>query len=279
MIVAAFYKLLSILVSDYDRVNSYEANLQAQFVDALKKELEFHDYGDPANDIVIEKPYFENRNIRADICFKMDLNSADPLKSYGCKNDNWIEVKYFSGISRNKEGEAKTRNVGQIINDISRLCLFPKQTKNKKCQNGRYLLLVFDRDPKEYLAFKDKNKKDREWLKNLLNYHITGQKDIEIDLSQESKTIKAEVLHGANISTLNFKCMVHSFYPLKEVGSNVRYYGFLIYVWKYKIIIDNQEINVDSLSDQIWTQAKIDKFKKMIKSIEKKAKLKNDVET
>lgn len=267
MLLSAFHKLPELFLSDYSSFKYYEAHLANIYAMAILQELNSQNIPYPLSRFTIERKYDNSENKRVDLFVNLPGELIfDPLETYGRKLDNWIEIKFFTGSGRNRNQNAKTTNVGQIINDIIRLCLFVKEAQGKHRNNGRHLLLVFNDKPKEYLAFTRQGEfEDRQWLRDLLS---PGVREIDIDLTDEVDTVKDPVLKGIENLKINFKCDVHSFYPLSKGSKNTSFYGYLINIFEYSVEYKQYKIRNDAYSKENWTGERVQELRDIAKDIE-----------
>jgi hypothetical protein len=105
------------------------------------------------------------------------------------KIHNWIEAKFFGGIGRQAGHQTKSENAAKIALDLFRLCLFVQEERSRHRENGRYLVVVFNRNPKDYLALRRRDSAfpKREWLNLLLQ---PGERQIQVTLEHEPYSFK-----------------------------------------------------------------------------------------
>jgi len=187
IIESAFYKLPDYFLTKETPELDYESQLVTYFVLSIFLELQNRGINTPYLNIQLEKKY-PKKNYRADIFVKIPwLKYKESLRKkiiaagyYQIFEKNWIEVKFFGAKERTKSSSQKTMNVWTILNDLLRLKSYIASNE------GKYLLIGFNRSPKEYLAFQTKKKKERKYLSQLFQ---AGEKKIKIDVSQEGKTL------------------------------------------------------------------------------------------
>lgn len=231
IIETAFFKLLESLLSHKDQEMIYEEYIKNIFTNCIVLELNARNIQNPLEKIYFEKRYERNVNKRCDIFLDFsEFLDKKSLESYGIKAKSWIEVKYFGGLERNKGSETKSENAGAIIKDIIRLLSVPDS-------DAKYCLIVFNCNPKNYLAYKYRNREEREWLKKLTE---EGINNIKFNINKEPNVIKkqleGEVERRVNIITRNI-----IFKPIKENKEYKKneFYGFLINIVN---IIDEKKL-------------------------------------
>lgn len=176
---AAFFKL-----PDYFRYvkrpeELYESQLALQFAMAIIQELRERGVPYPSSYVQVERPYPNTKN-KADVFFKLPEEVLERLGKYGACSENWVEVKFFGGISRRRpESETKTDNVGKILVDLFRLKLY--------ANGGRYLLIVFEGRPEQYIAFNKRKGKERGYLRKMFE---TCESTLTIDLREETRLVR-----------------------------------------------------------------------------------------
>jgi hypothetical protein len=192
LIENAFHYLPEILCGSNYAVQEYEAGVVNAISLAVLQELNARNLPNPLSALTIEKLYspkgFErpddptkSRYLRADL-FVDTLRSriaTTALARFGWRHKNYLEAKFF------RVGTASTLNAADLLGDVIRLCvLVPptvigwNRTKNRvpsPCEGapsatgeysgicvGRYLLHVYEVDPKEVVGYKN-----RPWLETL----------------------------------------------------------------------------------------------------------------
>jgi hypothetical protein len=185
LIESAFLKLPELMLSSYQHRGSVEAMVIQHLATGLQMELNCRSVPFAYNHITVETPYpNQNRKgtvFRADLLFEAigSVPSVCRLDQYGFKEKQWLEAKSFFG--RGRSNPATTQNIGRIIKDIIRLCLFPEEHQGSIRQNGRYVLLVFDGPPENYLAYSD-----RAWLKSVFE---DRSPNVKINLRTEKPSL------------------------------------------------------------------------------------------
>jgi hypothetical protein len=164
IIEGAFLKLPEVLLSYGNNDDLYEAHIVSLLTNAIVLEFNARNIDNPLAKMQLEKRYDNKQNARCDLYTNFDFLTDNQLQQYGYYIENWIEVKYFGGLTRNKGNETKSENAGSIIADIHRLA----NSAAAKDSRGLYLLVVFNQNPDKYLAFSRKDKSERKWLRALL---------------------------------------------------------------------------------------------------------------
>lgn len=263
IIESAFYNLPELLMLGSSDKETYEATLINRMAMGVLTGLTARNIELPMKRIHIEKPYPDiNKEYcpgRADLFIDLSsIYSSSFHRRYGMNSDNWIEAKYFGGIGRQSSAQAKTYNAGIIAQDLLRLCLFVKEERSKSRNNARYLVLLFNRRPEEYLSLQ-RNSVVQSWILPLLQ---PGRGHITIDIQKQPKScIKAigKILYERKpklIVELNY--MTHLFEPLKVNIINAPW-GALIRIAEFKVSMDNTTLHFDEMSEEIWSKDKHEK--------------------
>ncbi|MFN4046370.1 MAG: hypothetical protein ACK4H7_03425, partial [Acidilobaceae archaeon] len=165
-----------------------ESQLSFIFAAAIFQEFQVRGFDYLLPYIQVNRPY-PGRRRKVDVFVKIPKSQLSPdiikrLAAGSVCEENWIEVKFFRGAGRGEEkekntesgtgtsGKATTRNLGKMLEAMLRLKYYVKE-------GGKYLLLVFDTPPRQYLS-------GREYLQYILR---EGEEKAPIDLSGEPKTI------------------------------------------------------------------------------------------
>jgi hypothetical protein len=238
LIENAFLKLPELILSNHQHKGNVEAMIVNHLATGIQMELNCRSVPFSYNHITVEKPYPNQSRkgtvFRTDLHF--DSNGSVPsnscLEYYGFKKNQWLEAKSFFGSGKTKP--AKTQNVGRIVKDILRLCLFPEECQGTHRDNARYILLLFDQHPSFYLAFSS-----RPWLKRIFE-DITP--DLSINLQKEPKSLIKSIVNCNSINAqIGIKFTKHYFEPLSQVSIPV-YWGYLLRIDKFDISINEKSI-------------------------------------
>lgn len=220
LIEGAFMKIPEVLNLYDDNLYLYESSITHLFSNSLILELNARNIDNPLNKVFFEKRYDPMINKRCDIYTNFEFLN-DNLYNYGYYKQNYIEVKYFGNISKKSGSETKSENAGSIICDIYRLI---KGTENENSV-GLYSLVIFDDDPKKYLAYSRANKTKRKWVELFLK---PGVHNLNFNLNEEPKTVK-DIFKKDNFIeedlTIDRDIRVTTFNP---INSNTGYHGTLI---------------------------------------------------
>jgi len=254
LIESAFLKLPELMLSSYHHKGSVEAMVVQHLVNGLQMELNCRSVPFAYNHITVEKPY-PNQNLkgtifRADLLFDASgsVPSTSRLEQYGFKEKQWLEAKSF--FSRGKSSPATTQNIGRIIKDIIRLCLLPEELQGCIRQNGRYVLLVFDKHPSKYLAYSD-----RDWLKSMFEDRAPM---LTIDLSKEKSSLVEPVVHAPALDAqIEIMLSKNYFEPIAGTPSPV-YWGYLLRIDSFSISINGKRITSSQDVDEHWSKGKIE---------------------
>jgi len=270
IIEGAFLKLPELLLRHVMYREQYEATLTNRLAMAVLLELSARNVELPMNRIHIEKPYPEISN-RVDPYVDLVglFNNVVNHNLYGMKIYNWIEAKFFGGVGRQIGHQQKVSNAGKIALDLLRLCLFVREDRSAYRSNGRYLLVVFNREPGDYVAFRRRvsDFPEREWLDILSE---PGVKQIHIDLTQEPPSFK-KVFGGRFVEcneNLDLKCKVltRTFSPI-EVLPEVLYWGYLVRIVDFEISLGNDKLIYRDTSSEFWTEKQKETQKRLIKRV------------
>lgn len=235
----------------------YEATLTNRFAMAVLLELSARNVQLPMDRIHIEKPYPDLPH-RADLYVDLEGVFSRGLyhNLYGMKAYNWVEGKFFAGIGRQAGNQTKVSNAGRIALDLLRLCLFVREDRSRHRVNGRYLLIVFNREPSEYLALRrrDLDRPERKWLDM---FSHAGISDIQIILAQEPPSFKKVFGNrfAQDDKNLQLKCKVltRTFSPI-EVLDKCLYWGYLVRIVDFEITLGRTRLCYKDTSSEFWTE-------------------------
>jgi hypothetical protein len=255
LLESAFYKLPE-LMSDTQNSGQVEASVVQYLANALQMEINSRSAPFSYNLIFVEEPYpikkSRGSQLRADLLFyagkAIPSTSQFFLKYYGFRVEQWLEAKTFFRSS----GQAKTQNLGKIVKDIMRLCLLPEEFQGKNRNIGRYLLLVFDKHPRQYLAISN-----RQWAEDLINKE---KGNVEIDLSVERDSVIKQIVNRDQLSCLlKFSFKRYAFEPCQDDISSL-YWGYLYRIEEWSVSIDGDEIESTGAFDEEWPKEKIEEL-------------------
>jgi len=227
---------------------------------AVLLELNARNISMPQSRIHVERPYpLEKPSpaYRADLY--VDLDGVFPgllLPCYGVKPHNWIEVKFYGGVACGTGTVPRTENTGRIVQDILRLCLLVEEMPGKIRDNGRYFLIVFNREPDAYLARgrQSHSEPERKWLRQILSPGFDPC--IEISLSDEAATLIRAVgpgLEGLTDSLcLSLEAVTYSFEPTSQ-PSESHYRGYLVRIVSFTVRLGPDKVTYSEGDDSYWT--------------------------
>ncbi|MDB5050374.1 MAG: hypothetical protein JWO30_3445 [Fibrobacteres bacterium] len=253
LIESAFLKLPELLLSSHNHRGNVEAMVVHHLVTGLQMELNSRSIPFAYNHITVEVPYPKQSRIgsvfRADLLF--DSNGSIPsiarLDQYGFKEKQWVEAKGY--FSKGKTTPATTQNIGRVIKDIIRLCLLPEELQGGIRQNGRYVLLVFDKHPGKYLAYSN-----REWLRRIFEDRTPS---IKINLESEKTSLIQSIVGQSNLnSQMELSLSILHFEPSTEIPFPV-YWGYLLRIDKFSISINNKVITSSGEVQERWDRDKV----------------------
>lgn len=182
IIEASFFKLLHIwsaqertrlyrnvrLIEEHSR-DFFEAQGASEFANVITNELSSVGIDIPERLVIQGYPYPDNSRKHVDIYVNLEeyIRKAKIHKAYMSRN-NYIEVKLFSGKDDTRGTQTITENIGYIINDILRMSLLTNRTPSRDEGISRYLLVLFDSHPENYIAYRRRDRKIRTWIEDLL---------------------------------------------------------------------------------------------------------------
>jgi hypothetical protein len=250
----AFLKLPELLTSNYDHGDTFEATVVHYLATAIHMELNSRNIPRPFEHVATEKPFptkaIDGKAIRCDLFVNLKgaVLMGTRIELYGTRELNWVEAKVYMGSSRASSTPPKTSHAGKILRDLLRLCLLPEELQGRMRQNGRYMLIVCDSHPSEYLPLKN-----RGWLSTLFK-----EKDpvLEIPLSNEPDTLRSAI-GSSFIQNPDLKLIVklHSlaFEPEGTTPSPV-FWGYLFRVSSFTIRLADNEITFVDPSAAPWDE-------------------------
>jgi len=272
IIEGAFLKLPELLLGHMFPKEQYEATLINHLAMGVLLELSARNIELPMHRVHIERPYpvVSGAQVpgRADLYVNLEGVFVTGLwhNLYGMKTHNWIEAKFFGGIGRQSGNQTKSENAAKIAFDLFRLCLFVQEERSKHRDNARYLVVVFNRDPKDYIALhrRDSSFPERQWLNILLQ---TGDKEIEISLEHEPKSFRKIFGQGfvdryQNLD-LKLRVVTWAFSPIATL-SKYLYWGYLIRVVDFEILLGDHKLTYKDMSQEVWSEKQEKIQKQMI---------------
>lgn len=257
LLESAFLKLPELMLSSHQHKGSVEAMVVQHLATGLQMELNCRSVSFAYNHIAIETPY-PNQNqkgtvFRADLLFEAtgSVPSTCRLDQYGFKEKQWLEAKSFFG--RRNSNPATTQNIGKIIKDIVRLCLLPEELQGTVRQNGRYMLLIFDSHPANYLAYSD-----RAWLKSMFE---DKSPSLRIDLQAEKPSLVSAIVNRSSINAqIEVGLSKHYFEPTVQTPFPV-FWGYLLRIDRFVVTINDKTVSSVEKIDDRWDKDKIEKLK------------------
>jgi len=220
LIEGAFYKLSDYFQSIESPGELYEQQVSFIFAVAIFQEFQARGFPYLLSYIQLNRKYPVSLQKEVDIYVKIPESKLPPeilhrWANSGVCEENWIEVKFFGGAERKQSSERKTRNLGELLEDLLRLKFYVQK-------GGKYLLLVFNRKPEYYLPFKmRKEGKKRDYIPYLLRH---GRDLIKIDFNQEPQTVINSIspdlrnLINQKKGTIEFDLQKHSIEPILVKG-------------------------------------------------------------
>lgn len=261
IIEGAFYKLPELLLGHPFPKWQYEATLSNHLAMAVLLELNARNIPMPQSRIHVERPYpLEKAGPanRADLF--VDLGGVFThglwLAQYGIKANNWIETKFYGGIGRTSGNEPKTKNTGELAQDLLRLCVLVKEERSAIRDNGRYMLVVFNREPGSYIAYQRQSQAGtvRMWLRDLLS---PGRHDVKVTSEGEAATFVKHMGTGVTSGSLPLELeldvLTYAFEP-SDTPSDFLYWGYLLRIINFTVRIGPDELAYDDNGDTVWTE-------------------------
>jgi len=274
IIEGAFLKLPELLLGHTFPSEQFEATQTNYLAMAALLELSGRNIQAPMRRVHLEKPYpkltASKSPGRADLYIDLrGLFTGLWENLYGMKPHNWIEAKYFSGIDRNNPSQPKTQNAARIILDLMRLCLFVQEDRSQTRDRGRYLVLVFNREPSQYVAFRRNNSRipERTWLTELLN---PGDHRVLFSLNDEPGSFRHVLGRGTSEGRQNLefelRVVTRSFSPIAP-SSDFLYWGYLVRIVDFEIHFGSGKLVYKDSSQEVWTEEKEKTQKKMAEKL------------
>lgn len=253
LIESAFLKLPELMLSNYSHNGNVEAMVVHHLATGMQMELNSRSVPFAYSHITIEKPYPKQRRtgtvFRADLLFESvgTIPSVARLEQYGFKEKQWLEAKTF--FSKGSSSPATTQNVGRVVKDVIRLCLLPEELQGRISQNGRYVLLVFDKHPTKYLAYSG-----RDWLRKIFEERTPS---VSIELNSEKPSLVSSIVGQNSINArVDLSLSVLHFEPSVEIPAPV-YWGYLFRIDKFAISINDKSIQSDGEDKEHWDSTKV----------------------
>ncbi len=261
IIEPAFFKLPELLLGHSFPSEQYEPTITTYVSLGILSELNSRNVDNPAARISAERPYPLASGFKiARVDLHVDLSGLYSRglwhSLYGMKPSNWVEVKYFGGIGRSRGEETKTENAAYIMLDILRLCLFVREETSPQRENGRYLLCVFNRKPETYVAFRRRGGHgDRDYLISLLTPGMHRGVGFSLDEEPPSfgRVLGVSPRLGATNLTLVMDAVTVGFEPY-ELKSDYLYWGYLIRIMNYEVMLGELKLTYSDTSEDMWTK-------------------------
>ena len=236
LIEQAFLMLPELLLSNFDHGSEVELTIVHLFASALQMEMNARNIPRPFASVLTEKPYegvaFDRRAVRADLY--VDLSSAvrfdGRMLAYGVRPKNWIEAKAPLMTGRGSPAALRPR---LLIRDYFRLCLLPKEWPGTSTalENGRYLLWILDKNPRETLA-------EDAWVRPVLK---PGVHTVRLDLHSldEQRAMSLE----ASVYTLSFEPNPHN-------APQPLFWGYLLRIVRFRVWNKQQSFVADDMQER-----------------------------
>lgn len=164
IVEAAFLKLPELLETSAGSRHVTEATVVHTLTTALMMELNVRNIPHPTKHVV-EKPSTlagPGSSYNADLY--VDLHGAvsrpELVAGYGYRKDCWLEAKTFGMRPQERR---RSEDVGRVVRDILRVCIFPEESQGRFRDNARYLLIVSGVEPAQFWNGAEM----REWINAL----------------------------------------------------------------------------------------------------------------
>jgi len=253
-IEAAFFRFCEgILKSPFGRFDWTEQQIRGLFAQSIVDELSSRLIQYPSLRVHMEKKYPISRDVMKSLPADVHANFAGKdltthLHNYGFNPHNWIEIKYFSSKSERKYSIPRTENMASIVKDILRLIIL---TGAKRGIENRYLIVVFDSEPRKYLAMKNTKYGRRKWLEMILDNRL-AEKELDINFSLEPKSFLNKIGSSKKIGALSLKLYSQTFLPKideryfdekKMNADRLLVYCYLFRIDDFNISFDNKTMS------------------------------------
>ena len=215
LIESAFLKLPELLLSNFDHGSEVESTIVYLLAFALQMELNARNTPRPFSAILTEKPYegvpSDHRPVRADLF--VDLSAAirfdGRMLAYGVRAKNWLEAK--APLTTGRRSRATLREP-LVARDCLRLCLLPEEWPGSSTgtENGRYLLWLFDTEPRGIVS-------SASWVRPVFE---SGSHEMEIE--------HAGLTLEANLRTLSFE-------PNVANAPKPLFWGYLVRIGRFRV--------------------------------------------
>lgn len=282
IVESAFFNLPELLSQQRAEVVS-EETVRHHFAVALQLELASRQIERPYEFVTTEHPFpiqdSSPYQRKADLRLRLRGVFGNPvenasqyrLKRYGVRDHIWIEVKALLGGSRTS-AHPTTANAGHVLRDLIRLSLLPEEDIGDArdpvsgcTTNGRYLLLVTDDMPNQFLAL-NRRSGTRRWLTDLVT---EGESELAVDLENEPVSLRSGV--GDGFENVNVKMSMHthtrSFAPgwIHGQEREAYYWGNLIRIDSFEIEIDGLSVTYQDQPRAHWDTEKVDRYESLAK--------------
>lgn len=280
----AFHYLPEVFAGTYYPRQDYEGGVVSAFALAALQELNGRNAPNPLSLIQTERPYknhpkswshysdkSKKRYLRADMFLNLSplRVSNSQLSTFGWRNKNWLEAKYFRAYDKETglpvNNKNKNIHTGKLLADLIRLLSLPpldvpeQRNGNKvgfmfkrsrssgqlesKSPSGRYLLHVYSGAPKQHLLLSYKQKQKRPWLDALLTegtWQVT-----DTSLLQEPASVSGEVAPDMDELEFDFTCTSFVISPYLGEYAN-QYTCILSRIDSFDLRVNNESWGIDS---------------------------------
>lgn len=249
---SAFYKLPELLETSAARQQVREATVVHAMATAVLMELNARNIQHPTQHVVVEKRFDTHgpaANYSADLYCQLNgaISQPELVEGYGYRTDNWLEGKAYLG----RPPKRRLEDIGGIVRDLMRLCVFPEELQGGIRQNARYLLVLSSTDPANFWNGSD----DRQWITELT---IPGARKFSVPtnkLKQTSLNKIGGMKSSASLPEMEFETFNITFRPdQSDVRSFSRFWGSLSRINRFKMNSSNWSLEFADNARAQWSK-------------------------
>jgi hypothetical protein len=255
IVEGAFLKLPELLETSLARDQVREATVIHAMATAVLIELNGRNIEHPTQHVVVEKPFAGSgvsSSYRADLYVHLSgaVSRPELVAGYGYRENCWVECKAFLGPSgRHSAIKRRPDDIGRVIRDILRVCLFPEELQGAIRQNARYLLMVGASDPAEFWN----GPSMRAWASKLT---LPGEHEIEIPIASLNPTAMQTIGSIKDVKQLpDIRLVVFNltFRPDMTASKGFsRYWGSLSRIMRFTMHTDTWCVDFEDRADMRW---------------------------
>lgn len=282
LVESAFFNLPELLSQQRAEVVN-EETVRHHFAVALQLELASRQIERPYEFVATEHPYPiqdpSPYQRKADLRLRLRGVFGDPLESsghlylqrYGVRDLIWFEVKALLGRTRSST-HPTTSNARDVLRDLLRTSLLPEEEVGSASDsisgcttNGRYVLLVTDDKPSQFLAL-NRRSGSRDWLRCLVS---EGRSELAVDLADEPASLRAAVGDGFKDVNLRMSLSTHtrSFAPgwIRGDERMAYYWGRLIQINSFEVEIEEASVTYQDQPRSHWNTEQVERYENLAK--------------